>query len=142
MNAIAKHPGVLDPFRGGCRCAQYAEGTAAQLQDSPIQAAQQPGWDSIDQQVSLAHEAEPGAARCFVHVGGAHQHGNLVITLIRSADQPDDQLPEILARDRVYPSGRLIEQEKTRAVSQRGCQAQLLLHPSRKMTRPTVEETI
>ena len=56
------------------------------------------------------------------------------------AYQTDDQLPEILPRDRVHTRRRLVQQQHLRPVDQGSRQPQFLLHPTRQETRSPVDE--
>ena len=53
-----------------------------------------------------AHEPHPCTASRFIHIGGADQNCHAFLR-----HQADDELPEILAGDRVNPCGGLIQQE-------------------------------
>ena len=55
-------------------------------------------------------------------------------------EEPDQQLPELLARDRVHAAGRLVEQQHRGLVDQRAGEPQLLLHAARERVGATLLE--
>ena len=110
MNTIAKHLGVFNVFIRCSHAAQQAQWHSAQLQYTAFETAPQLCRGAFDQHVPAAHEAHAGTAPGFIHIRGAHQRCHLALVVIRLAHQADDQLPEILAGDRVHTGGGFIEQ--------------------------------
>ena len=82
----------------------------------------------------------------FIHVGRGEEHpppGPAIFTGIRDGgrDNADEQLPEILAGDRVHAGGRLVEQKRPGLSDQRGRQAKFLFHAAGKLPGAAVFET-
>ena len=76
------------------------------------------------------HETQPAAADRLIHVGRADQHPGAV------GQHADDQLPEVLARDRVDAAGGLVQQEQRRAMDQRPGQTDPLRSRSQAHDHP------
>ena len=72
----------------------------------------------------------------FLHIGRGHQHAHLWALRANARDQ----LPELVARQRVDAGGWLVEDQQVGVVDQRAAQAQLLLHAAGQLARRTLAE--
>ena len=79
------------------------------------------------------------AARGLVHIGSG-DHNAYALAVLRLRDQADDQLPEILAGQRVDAGGGFIQQQDARASDQGRGQPQFLLHAARKLPGEAIFE--
>ena len=134
MQPLAKGGSVLHIGIGPADLASHPFGVRCKLEDAAGQGANQLARRTGRQQAAGDHEAQPGAADCLIHVGRAHDHPGAL------RQQADDQLPEVLPRDRVHAAGRFVQQQERRTMDQRTGQPQLLFHAARKRAGPTVLE--
>ncbi|MNZ46506.1 hypothetical protein D3C78_641890 [compost metagenome] len=88
------------------------------------------------QHPALVHRHQPVEALGLLHVGGRHQHAHAPVL---GADALD-QLPELVARQRVDAGGRLVEDQQVGIVDQRAAQPELLLHAAGELARRAVGE--
>ena len=84
------------------------------------------------------HRGEPIEPLRFFHIGRSNHDAHA------GAPRADvvDQLPELAARQRVDPCGRLVEDQQVRIVDQRAAQRQLLLHAARQLAGRPVGKRI
>ncbi len=88
------------------------------------------------QDLSVVHRHQPVEALGFLHVSGGDQHAHAFAARADTADQ----LPELVARQRVDAGGRLVEDQQVGIVDQRAAQPELLLHAAGQLARRTLGE--
>ena len=131
VQPVAEGRHVFDVgIRAAAPRARPRFGCAISISTRPASRLASSRWAALHQDAAVAHEAQPIAAGRLVHVGRADHHRHAL------GQQADDQLPEVLARDRVDAGGRLVEQQQARAMDQRAGQPQLLFHARPKAGRP------
>jgi hypothetical protein len=80
------------------------------------------------QHLALGHNHQPVAVIGLVHEVGGHQHRDARL------GECVDALPELAARQRVDPRGRLVQEQDVRLVHERRCHRQALLESQRQVT--------
>jgi hypothetical protein len=77
----------------------------------------------LGQQAAAIDDEDIGAARGFVHIGGADDHAQVL-----ALDQLFENGPQIATRQRIDADAGLVEQEQVGRADQRAGKAELLLH--------------
>ena len=90
------------------------------------------------QHLARIHGHQPVEAVGLLHVGGGDHHAHGLALLADVIDQ----VPELPARKRVHPRGRLVQDQQVGVVDQGAAQAQLLFHPARKHARGAGQEAL
>jgi hypothetical protein len=112
------------------------QGDKGLLQAGAAGAPQQLGRAAFGQHAAGIQRHQVVEAFGLLHVGGGHQHAHLR-TLGADAG---DQLPELVARQRVDAGGRFVEDQQVGVVDQRAAQPQFLLHAAGQLARRTLAE--
>src|ERR1035441_7316754 len=104
-----------------------AQIAGAQLQNRPFHQPAQGVRGVAGEELPLVDEPHSMAAIRFIEIGGGDEDGYPFFQeLVENA-------PEVAARHRIDPIGRLVEKEELRRVDQGAGKAELLLHPSGKI---------
>jgi hypothetical protein len=86
----------------------------------------------LGQQAAAIDDEDIGAARGFVHIGGADDHAQVL-----ALDQLFENGPQIATRQRIDADAGLVEQEQVGRADQRAGKAELLLHAPRQLSGRT-----
>src|SRR5574337_164013 len=114
--------------------AHHARFSRSNRENILAQLSLQRGGRIAEEEFAFIEQRHAVAALCFIQVGSRREDRDaLGYQLIEDA-------PEIPPRNRIHPSGWLIEQDHLGAVNQRAHQAQLLLHPAGKLSRESSPE--
>src|SRR3990170_417200 len=111
-----------------------AVGLGQKLDHPPLQILRHLRRRALNQDPPLAHESHPRTACGLVHVRRADEDGHAL------PQQPDEQLPEALARERIHSTGRLVEKQNSGLVDERRGETKLLFHASRECVRSAFAE--
>ena len=91
---------------------------------------------AVDQQPAVVHRQQVLELTGLLDVGGGDDQGHAGIL----CPQLTDQRPELAARQRIDPGGRLVEDQQLGRMHQGTAQAQLLLHAARQLAGRPVGE--
>ncbi len=91
---------------------------------------------AASQRFAVIHDHQMIKALRLIHVGAGDQHTHARPPLTYTPDQ----VPELAARQRVYPGGGLIQNQQVRVVYQCAAQTQFLLHAARQLARRTLNK--
>ena len=94
----------------------------------------QPRRSVAGQHGPRVHQGDPIAPQCFVHEMGGDEDRHPL-----TAREVDEQLPELIAGDRVHARGRLVQQEHIGLVQDGDRQGEPLLEPQWELLRRCVE---